>query len=83
MKIRSRLIGMSEGDAGKYGLGGGVLTAPADTGLGLVSPVFNAQTGRFFNGRLGQHDAGPPVGIQPLLVMHMLEHAFLIDYDPK
>jgi glucose-1-phosphate adenylyltransferase len=45
--------------------------------------VFTAQTGRFFNVQLGEHDAGLPVGTQPLLVMHMFEHAFLIDYDLK
>ncbi len=52
-------------------------------GVGWVILAFDAQSGRLFNLWLDEHDMGLLVGTQPLLVMDVFEHAFLIDYGLK
>ena len=49
-------------------------------GVGWVILAFDPQSGRLFNLWLDEHDMGLLVGTQPLLVMDVFEHAFLLDY---
>ena len=52
-------------------------------GVGWVILAYDAQSGRLFNLWLDEHDMGLLVGTQPLLVMDVFEHAFLLDYGLK
>jgi len=39
--------------------------------------------GRLFNQWVNEHDVGNPAGANPVLVMDVFEHAFMIDYGLK
>lgn len=49
-------------------------------GIGWVILTRDNHTGRLFNCWVGEHDKGFLAGCQPLLVMDVWEHAYMIDY---
>jgi Fe-Mn family superoxide dismutase len=52
-------------------------------GIGWVVLYEDLANGRLINFWINEHDAGHPAGCQPLLVMDVFEHAFMIDYGLK
>jgi superoxide dismutase, Fe-Mn family len=52
-------------------------------GVGWVVLYYDAQAGRLFNVWVNEHDAGHLSGAEPLLVMDVFEHAFMLDYGIK
>ena len=52
-------------------------------GIGWVVLCYDTQGKRLFNVWINEHDAGHLAGAQPLLVMDVFEHAFMIDYGLK
>ena len=52
-------------------------------GIGWVVLYQDTTTGRLVNFWINEHDGGHPAGCQPLLVMDVFEHAFMIDYGLK
>jgi Fe-Mn family superoxide dismutase len=38
---------------------------------------------RLFNQWINEHDTGHPAGCQPILILDVFEHAFMIDYGLK
>ncbi len=40
-------------------------------------------SGKLFNQWINEHDAGHPAGCNPLLILDVFEHAFMIDYGLK
>ena len=52
-------------------------------GIGWVVLYADTATGRLINFWVNEHDAGHPAGCQPLLIMDVFEHAFMIDYGLK
>jgi superoxide dismutase, Fe-Mn family len=52
-------------------------------GIGWAILYQDPQGGRLFNQWVNEHDVGHPAGGQPLLIMDVFEHAFLLDYGTK
>jgi len=52
-------------------------------GVGWVLLVHERSGGRLFNTWIDEHDAGHLAGAEPLLVMDVFEHAFMLDYGLK
>lgn len=52
-------------------------------GIGWVILYQDTFTGRLINFWINEHDAGHPSGANPLLVMDVFEHAFMLDYGLK
>ena len=52
-------------------------------GIGWVVLYEDPDNGRLINFWVNEHDAGHPAGCQPLLIMDVFEHAFMIDYGLK
>lgn len=52
-------------------------------GIGWVILYEDQQSGNMMNMWINEHDAGHAAGCQPLLVMDVFEHAFIIDYGMK
>jgi len=52
-------------------------------GIGWVVLYEDPANGRLINFWINEHDAGHPAGCQPLLIMDVFEHAFMIDYGLK
>lgn len=52
-------------------------------GIGWVVLYEDTTNGRLANFWINEHDAGHPAGANPLLVMDVFEHAFMIDYGLK
>ncbi len=52
-------------------------------GIGWVVLYHDKLAKRFFNVWINEHDAGHFAGCQPLLVLDVFEHAFLLDYGTK
>ncbi len=52
-------------------------------GIGWVVLYQDAVNGGLANFWINEHDAGHPAGCQPVLVMDVFEHAFMIDYGLK
>jgi Fe-Mn family superoxide dismutase len=52
-------------------------------GIGWVVLYEDLATGRLINFWVNEHDVSHPAGCQPLLVMDVFEHAFMIDYGLK
>ena len=52
-------------------------------GIGWVILYEDAPSGRLFNVWINEHDVSHPAGCNPLLVMDVFEHAFMIDYGLK
>ncbi|PMP95286.1 MAG: superoxide dismutase, partial [Thermodesulfobacterium geofontis] len=52
-------------------------------GIGWVILYQDTFTGRLINFWINEHDVGHPSGCNPLLVMDVFEHAFMLDYGLK
>jgi Fe-Mn family superoxide dismutase len=52
-------------------------------GIGWVVLYEDTATGRLINFWVNEHDVSHPAGCQPLLIMDVFEHAFMIDYGLK
>ncbi len=52
-------------------------------GIGWVVLYQDTLTGKLFNFWINEHDTGHPSGCNPLLIMDVFEHAFMIDYGLK
>ncbi len=52
-------------------------------GIGWAVVYFDAEADRLFNVWINEHDVGHFTGCQPLLVMDVFEHAFMLDYGTK
>lgn len=52
-------------------------------GIGWAVLYEDSLDGRLFNCWIGEHDVGHPAGCQPVLIMDVFEHAFMIDYGLK
>lgn len=52
-------------------------------GLGWVVLYEDLTNGRLFNVWINEHDVSHPSGCNPLLIMDVFEHAFLLDYGLK
>jgi Fe-Mn family superoxide dismutase len=52
-------------------------------GIGWVVLYEDASAGRLFNVWINEHDVSHPAGCNPLLIMDVFEHAFMIDYGLK
>lgn len=52
-------------------------------GIGWVVLYQDTFTGKLFNFWINEHDVGHPAGCNPLLIMDVFEHAFMIDYSLK
>jgi Fe-Mn family superoxide dismutase len=52
-------------------------------GIGWVVLYEDPANGRLINFWVNEHDVSHPAGCQPLLIMDVFEHAFMIDYGLK
>jgi Fe-Mn family superoxide dismutase len=52
-------------------------------GIGWVVTYIDPTNGRLFNTWINEHDTGHPAGCEPILVMDVFEHAFMLDYGLK
>jgi Fe-Mn family superoxide dismutase len=52
-------------------------------GIGWVVLAYDAEADQLFNLWINEHDGGHLVGAEPLLVMDVFEHAFVLDYGMK
>lgn len=52
-------------------------------GIGWAVLYQDLTNGRLINFWINEHDAGHPAGCNPLLIMDVFEHAFMIDYGLK
>jgi Fe-Mn family superoxide dismutase len=52
-------------------------------GIGWVVLYHDTLQHRLFNAWINEHDAGHLAGCQPLLVLDVFEHAFMVDYGLK
>jgi superoxide dismutase, Fe-Mn family len=52
-------------------------------GIGWVVLYQDTSTGRLINFWVNEHDTAHPAGCNPLLIMDVFEHAFMIDYGLK
>ncbi|MCS7164122.1 MAG: superoxide dismutase [Thermodesulfovibrio sp.] len=52
-------------------------------GIGWVVLYQDTLTGKLINFWINEHDVGHPTGCNPLLIMDVFEHAFMLDYGIK
>ena len=52
-------------------------------GIGWVILYQDIQSGKLINFWINEHDVSHPAGCNPLLIMDVFEHAFMIDYGLK
>ena len=52
-------------------------------GIGWVILYQDSQIGRLMNFWINEHDVSHPAGCNPLLIMDVFEHAFMLDYGLK
>jgi len=52
-------------------------------GIGWTILYQDDITGRLFNQWINEHDVGHPAGCNPILVLDIFEHAFILDYGLK
>jgi Fe-Mn family superoxide dismutase len=52
-------------------------------GIGWAILYQDPISGRLFNQWINEHDVGHPAGCNPLFIMDVFEHAFMIDYGLK
>jgi Fe-Mn family superoxide dismutase len=52
-------------------------------GIGWVIMYQDIESGLLFNQWINEHDVGHPAGCNPILVLDVFEHAFMIDYGLK
>ncbi len=49
-------------------------------GIGWVILYHDPLTGRLFNWWVSDHEVNHPVGLRPVLVLDVFEHAWMVDY---
>jgi Fe-Mn family superoxide dismutase len=52
-------------------------------GIGWIVLAYDKHEGRLFNIWINEHDVGHLVGLTPILVMDVFEHAYITDYGIK
>jgi Fe-Mn family superoxide dismutase len=52
-------------------------------GIGWVALYQDVKTGGLMNMWINEHDVGHPAGLNPILILDVFEHAFMIDYGLK
>jgi Fe-Mn family superoxide dismutase len=52
-------------------------------GIGWVVLYQDVASGRLINFWIGEHDVAHPAGCNPILIMDVFEHAFMLDYGLK
>ena len=52
-------------------------------GIGWVVLYYDVPACVLFNQWINEHDAGHPAGCQPILIMDVFEHAYMVDYGLK
>jgi len=52
-------------------------------GIGWVILYQDVANGRLINFWINEHDVSHPAGCNPILIMDVFEHAFMIDYGLK
>ncbi len=52
-------------------------------GIGWAVLYQDPSNGKLINFWINEHDTGHPAGGNPLLIMDVFEHAFMVDYDTK
>lgn len=52
-------------------------------GIGWVALYQDTSNGQFINFWINEHDVANPAGCNPILIMDVFEHAFMIDYGLK
>jgi len=52
-------------------------------GIGWVILYEDVESGMLFNQWINEHDVGHPAGCNPILIIDVFEHAFMIDYGLK
>jgi Fe-Mn family superoxide dismutase len=52
-------------------------------GIGWVIMYEDIENGLLFNQWINEHDVGHPAGCNPILILDVFEHAFMIDYGLK
>jgi Fe-Mn family superoxide dismutase len=52
-------------------------------GIGWAVLYQDSSTGKLINFWINEHDAGHPAGCNPILILDVFEHAFMIDYGLK
>ena len=52
-------------------------------GIGWAILYQDNMSGKFFNQWINEHDGGHPAGCNPVLVMDVFEHAYMLDYGLK
>ena len=52
-------------------------------GIGWVVLYQDMQSGKLINFWINEHDVSHPAGCNPLLIMDVFEHAFMLDYGLK
>lgn len=52
-------------------------------GIGWVVLYQDPQSGRLINFWINEHDLGHPSGLNPILIIDVFEHAYMIDYGLK
>jgi Fe-Mn family superoxide dismutase len=52
-------------------------------GIGWVVLYQDAATGKLVNFWINEHDVGHPAGCNPVLIMDVFEHAYMVDYGLK
>ena len=57
--------------------------AGAMRGIGWVSLYQDTASGNLFNSWINEHDVGHLVGCNPILILDVFEHAFMVDYGLK
>ena len=59
------------------------MATAAMRGIGWVICYEDTQSGLILNQWINEHDVGHPAGCNPLLVLDVFEHAFMLDYGLK
>jgi Fe-Mn family superoxide dismutase len=52
-------------------------------GIGWAILYQDPMSGKLINQWINEHDVGHPAGCNPLLILDVFEHAFMIDYGLK
>lgn len=52
-------------------------------GIGWAALYQDVENGRLINFWINEHDTGHPAGCNPILIMDVFEHAFMLDYGTK
>ncbi|MCL4492698.1 MAG: superoxide dismutase [Nitrospirae bacterium] len=78
------LAGKLSGDFGSYGEWEKDFKATGMMrGIGWAVLYQDPHTGKLINFWINEHDTGHPAGCNPILIMDVFEHAFMLDYGTK